>query len=114
MKKMYLFWVMVSVAVMVLFPLAAVTFMKGDSGAAASLFLFFTLNPLYSVILGIGSAFHIKKLWSLPIVSGVLFLAGAWSIFSFGDMAFVLYALFYIFMGMLAMVLFYFLKKKML
>ena len=36
-----------------------------------------------------------KHLWSLPIISAVLFLIGTWLFFDMGETAFILYAVIY-------------------
>lgn len=114
MKQKYLLWLAISAVIMILFPLAAVYLVKGDAGMAACYFLFFALNPLYFVIMGIGASYHMKQMWSLPLVTAVLFVASSWVIFTFGDVAFLLYALLYTIMSMVAMVVFRFLRKHML
>ena len=91
MKKNIIFWLAVTAAIMLALPWLAVTLVKGDAGMAVCFLLFFALNPLYSVILGVFAGKDMKHLWSLPIVSAALFLIGTWIFFDMGEMAFVLY-----------------------
>ena len=79
---------------------------------AACFVLFFALNPLYSVILGVFAGKDVKHLWSLPIVSAALFLIGTWIFFDMGEMAFVLYAVVYLVLGIVSMLISMIIRKK--
>lgn len=71
MKKNIILWLAASAAVMLALPWIAVTFVKGDAGMAVCLLLFFVINPIYSVAIGIFAGKDMKHLWSLP-VKGVI------------------------------------------
>ena len=53
-----------------------------------------------------------KHLWSLPIISAVLFLIGTWVFFDMGETAFILYAVIYLALGIAAMLLSMFIGKN--
>lgn len=53
MKKNFILWLAVSAVIMLVLPWLAVTFVKGDAGMAACLLLFFAVNPIYSVAMGL-------------------------------------------------------------
>ena len=72
MKKKYIMWLILSIVVMILLPWAAVTFVQGDARMAACFLLFFAVNPLYSVVIGILAGRNLKEMWSLPVISAVL------------------------------------------
>ena len=112
MKKNIILWLAVSAVVMLALPWIAVTFVKGDAGMAACFVLFFALNPLYSVILGVFAGKDVKHLWSLPVISAVLFLIGTWIFFDMGEMAFILYAVVYLVLGIVAMLISMIIRKK--
>ena len=112
MKKNIILWLAVSAVVMLALPWIAVTFVKGDAGMAACFVLFFALNPLYSVILGVFAGKDVKHLWSLPVISAVLFLIGTWIFFDMGEMAFVLYAVVYLALGIVTMLISMIIRKK--
>ena len=112
MKKNIILWLAVSAVVMLALPWIAVTFVKGDAGMAACFVLFFALNPLYSVILGVFAGKDVKHLWSLPVISAVLFLIGTWIFFDMGEMAFVLYAAVYLALGIVTMLISMIIRKK--
>ena len=46
-----------------------------------------------------------KHLWSLPVISAVLFLIGTWIFFDMGETAFILYAAVYLVIGIMAMLI---------
>lgn len=111
MKKM-IAWLIASAAILLALPWLAVTFIKSDAGMAVSLFLFFVLNPIYAVCAGAYSGRDVKRFWALPVITALFFLAGAWLFFDMGEMAFILYALIYLLLGMAAMLLSHFIRKK--
>ncbi|MDE6908869.1 MAG: hypothetical protein K2P44_00110 [Lachnospiraceae bacterium] len=112
MKKNIILGIVVSTVVMLMFPWLAVTFVKGDVGMAACLFLFFAVNPLYSVIIGVFTGKNIRHLWSLPIISAMLFLIGTWIFFDMGETAFILYAVVYLVLAIVAMLISMFIRKR--
>ncbi|MDE5910639.1 MAG: hypothetical protein K2H52_18235 [Lachnospiraceae bacterium] len=112
MKKNFILWLAVSVVVMLALPWIVVTFVKGDAGMAVCLLLFFAINPIYSVAIGVFSGKDMKHLWSLPIVSAALFLIGTWIFFDMGEMAFVLYAVVYLALGIVTMLISMLIRKK--
>ena len=112
MKKEIILWVAASMAVMLALPWIAVTFVKGDAGMAVCFLLFFAVNPLYSMIIGAFAGKDVKHLWSLPVISAVLFLIGTWIFFDMGETAFILYAAVYLVIGIMAMLISMFIRKK--
>ena len=98
--------------VMLALPWLAVTLIQGDGGMAACFVLFFAVDPLFSVVLGASSGRDPKKLWALPILSALLFLAGVWLLFDPGERVFVLYAAVYLALGTAAMLLAALIRKK--
>ena len=110
MKKNIILWLAVSAVVMLALPWLAVTLVKGDAGMAVCFLLFFALNPLYSVIFGVFAGKDMKHLWSLPIVSAALI--GTWIFFDMGEMAFILYAVVYLVLGIVAMLISMIIRKK--
>ena len=112
MKQNIIFWSVSSVAVMLALPWLAVTFVKGDAGMAACFLLFFAVNPVYSVIIGAYAGKDIRHLWNLPVISAALFLTGTWIFFDMGETAFILYAAVYLALGIAAMLISMFIRKK--
>ena len=112
MKKDTILWMAASAVVMLAFPWIAVTFVKGDAGMAVCFLLFFAVNPLYSVLIGAFAGKDIRHLWSLPVISAVLFLIGTWIFFDMGETAFILYAAVYLALGIAAMLISMLIRKK--
>ena len=74
--------------------------------------LFYLGNPIYALLAGVYAGKDRKDLWIVPIITAVLFLAGAWSIFDKNETVFVLYALIYLLLGIVAMFVSGFKKKS--
>lgn len=112
MKNNIIPWVIISLVIMLALPWLAVSFVKGDAGMAVCFILFFAINPIYSVILGVFAGKNIKRLWGMPVISAVLFLLGSWIFFSMGERAFILYAGVYLILGIAAMTISMIIHRK--
>lgn len=112
MRQNTIFWLVLSGAIMLLLPWIAVTFVKGDGGMTACFILFFAIDPIYSVVIGASAGKNSKRLWYLPVISAVLFLLGTWIFFDMGEIAFILYAMIYLVLGVLAMLISMVINKK--
>ena len=79
MKKNCIF-IAVSAVIMLFLPWCAVTFVSdggfSDCGMAACFLLFYAVNPMASIIIGILSGRNIRSFWFQPVVLSVLFLFG--------------------------------------
>lgn len=104
MKKL-IFWTILSAVVMLGFPGFTVAFIKSNAALAICFLLFFAIDPLYSVLLGVFAGKKPGELWSLPVISAGLFLLGTWIFFDMGETAFVLYAAVYLVVGLIAMLI---------
>jgi len=91
-------------AVMLGCPWAAVTFASGDAGMAICFVLFFGVNVLCSLYVGIYSGLAVKQRWFLPIVNALAFLLGVWTAFDWGNPDFKGYVTAYLTIGLIAMV----------
>lgn len=111
MKKYFCGWLIFSAVVMIGAPFAAVKFVAGDGAMALCFLLFYSINPAFSMITGAFSAKNVKQLWSLPIISALMFLVGAWLLFGIGESAFLLYAIVYAALGLASMMVVAFLSK---
>ena len=85
---------------MILLPFLAVTFVKGDNGMAICFVLFYAINPLFSIYIG-----YSTDKWIYPIVNSLLFLMGTWIFFDMGEIAFIYYAIVYLLLGLIAMLI---------
>ena len=93
MKKI-LYSMLSIIIIMVLLPVIAVFTVRSDMGMAVMIILLFTVNPLFSVMLGIIAGGDFKRMWYIPFLSSVVFLAGVWCIFD-TNMDFLVYAVIY-------------------
>lgn len=112
MKKKLTGWWIISAAVMFLLPWLAITFTKSDAGMAAVLLLFFAVDPIYAIIAGFSAGKNIREMWSLPVITAIMFLSGAWVFFDMGEPAFVIYAGVYLIVGIITMLVSAFISRK--
>lgn len=89
--------------VMFILPWLAVNFARGDAGMAISFVLFYAINPMFSIAIGIFSGKAFKKSWYLPLVVAATFLLSVWVLFELGEPVFILYAAVYLALGVLSM-----------
>ena len=73
---------------------------------------YFSKRRCRNVVTGIFAGKDMKHLWSLPVISAVLFLIGTWVFFEMGETAFILYAVVYLVLGIAAMLISMFIRKK--
>lgn len=92
--------ILLSVLIMILLPFLAVTFVKGDNGMAICFVLFYAINPLFSIYFG-----YKTDKWIYPAVNSLLFLMGTWIFFDMGEIAFVYYAIVYLLLGLITMLI---------
>ena len=92
--------ILLSVLIMILLPFLAVTFVKGDNGMAICFVLFYAINPLFSIYTG-----YSTDKWIYPIVNSLLFLVGTWIFFDMGEIAFIYYAIVYLLLGLITMLI---------
>lgn len=87
------------------FPWAAVTFAPGDAAMAICFVLFFGVNAMESLYVGIFSGMAVKERWYLPLVNSAAFLLGVWTVFEWGNPDFQGYAIAYLVLSVLTMLI---------
>lgn len=102
-RKVITTWIAVTVAVMFVFPFAVAGLASECSGMALCMILFFIVNPIYPAILGFRCGRDIRRMWNLPLVSSVAFLAGTWLFFDIKEVWLIIYASVYLIIGWTAM-----------
>ncbi len=102
-NKNYIYWLCATMAIMIILPFAIARLASECSGMALCMMLFFIINPIYSVILGYHCGKDIRRLWNLPLVSSVAFLAGTWIFFDIHELWFIVYAIVYLTIGWITM-----------
>ena len=111
MKKL-IFCTILSAIIMLGLPGLTVAFIKSNAAMAICFLLFFAIDPLYSVLLGVFAGKKPGELWSLPVISAGLFLLGTWMFFDMGESAFILYAVVYLVLGFVAMLVAAIMNKR--
>ena len=86
------------------FPWAAVTFAPGDAAMAICFVLFFGVNAMCSLYVGVFSGLAVKQRFYLPLVNAAAFQLGAWLVFEWGNPDFTGYSIAYLAVGLLSMV----------
>lgn len=61
------------IIIMLIIPLIAVNTVKADAGMLVAIALFFVVNPILSIFIGIASGKDIRFFWFMPIVIAILF-----------------------------------------
>lgn len=98
-----LVWLLTSLAVMFILPFMVARLASECSGMALCMILFFVINPVYSAILGYRCGKDVRRMWNLPLVSAIAFLAGTWLFFDIKEPWFIVYAMVYLAIGWVAM-----------
>lgn len=92
-------WTAIAVVLFVGLPWLIVTLIHSDAAMAACFLLFFAIDPVFAIAAGMFAGKDPRRLWFLPILIPLLFLAGTWLCFDPGETAFVTYALMYALLG---------------
>ena len=111
-KRAIIIWLAIIILVMFTLPFAVARLASECSGMALCMMLFLIVNPIYSAILGYRCGKDIKKMWNLPLVSAVAFLAGTWIFFNIHELWFVVYATVYLAIGWIAMAISKYLNRR--
>lgn len=111
-RRVIITWLCITIVVMFALPLAVARLASECSGMALCMMLFFIVNPIYSAILGYRCGKEIKKMWNLPLVSSIAFLAGTWLFFDIREVWFLIYAAAYLAIGWAAMFVSKYLRKS--
>lgn len=111
-KRAIIIWLAITILVMLALPFAVARLASECSGMALCMMLFLIVNPIYSAILGYRCGKDIKKMWNLPLVSAVAFLAGIWIFFDIHELWFVVYATVYLAIGWIAMAISKYLNRR--
>mgnify|MGYP001055247329 CR=1 FL=1 len=111
-RQAIVLWLTITVIVMFVLPFVVAKFAPEHSGMALCMILFYIVNPIYSFILGLRCGRNVRRMWNLPFVSSIAFLAGTWLIFDIKEVWFVIYASVYMIIGVTAMGISKYLNNK--
>ena len=91
-NKSIVIWLAITVIIMFALPFAVARFASACSVMALCMMLFFVVNPIYSATLGYRCGKDLRRMWNLPLVSAIAFLAGTWIFFDIHEPWFLAYA----------------------
>lgn len=91
------------VAFMLLVPVAIVRFAPAGAGMGLMFILFFAIDPIFSIALGVFSGRNIRIYWFIPLLNAIVFLLSMWLIFTIVEISFSVYAIIYLTVGVIAM-----------
>lgn len=97
---------------MLALPKLAVIFGKADSAMAIFLLIFFVINPIAAIAIGIFSGKNISFAWFQPLLLAVLFVLESWIFFDMGEKDFIFYAIVYLLLGYISMLITLFVVRK--
>jgi hypothetical protein len=81
---------------------AEIVLTPGDAGMAICFVLFFGVNSMCSLYVGIFSGLAVKQRWYLPFLNSAIFLLGTWTVFDWGSPDFYGYAIAYLAIALVA------------
>ena len=96
--------------VLLVIPLITINTVKADAGMLVTLILFFIINPLLSVFIGIIAGKDVRLFWFSPFLIGVLFWL--FSSLTYKTAFPFVYSIAYIIISAIAMVITHLLKNK--
>lgn len=92
-------YALVSALFMLLLPFLVMIFVKDGAGTVVwCMLLFFVVNPIAAVLMGILSGLNVRRCWFQPLLLAVLYLVGAWCFIS-SSTAFLKYGIIYLVIG---------------
>lgn len=105
-------WIGITFTAMFILPLVAAKCVPPDFGMAVCILLFYIVDPFCCLIIGILAGNNIRGRWELPIISAVIIQLGTWLFFDKYDPVFLRYTVAYLCIGVLAMLITNYIKRK--
>jgi len=103
--------ILLIIAIMFMLPFIGVKIVPADAGMAFCFILFYAVNPVFSIVLGILSGGNLKRMWFNPIISSIIFLLSVWALFDIRETAFIIYSLAYLIICTISMLITYTIKR---
>ena len=92
------------IIVMLLFPLCAIMFVSPDASLIAILLMFYIINPMFSIVIGIVSGLEIKRMWWSSLLLPASFIASGYLILKTGHDC-LIYSLVYFILHFISMLI---------
>lgn len=103
---------LIVIVTMLIFPLLIFTFMKSLNGLFWFLLLFFAINPIISIIIGVLSGTEIRKLWFVPLIVSIIFPPLYWIVLQDIILQLYIHSLGYLIIGVVSMLVTSFLSNR--
>lgn len=107
-----LLWMLAAALIMLGLPFLSKMFADSMSGMLVSLILFYAIDPVFSIVMGACAGQDIKGYWYMPIGNAGLFLLGIWLYMSKDLTQFYSYAIVYLALGAVSMIISLFARKR--
>ncbi|MCQ2431869.1 MAG: hypothetical protein MJ175_04615 [Clostridia bacterium] len=101
--KTYMMWLTLAAMTMLLLPWLVFSYAGGELGFFLCLLLLFVINPVYAMQTGFYAGRDPGRLWSLPLVTVMLFFFGGQLFYGLETNDFLLYGAIYLGFAMLSM-----------
>ena len=108
--KKWMLSLCMALGVLTVLPLLAVWLVPADAGMAAIFLMFFAIDPIFFVAIGVFASKEWRRDWLLLFVSAFIFWFSAWLILDRKSIVFLLYATVYVVLGLGSMALTVFFK----
>ncbi len=109
-KNKFILWSILSIIVMVVPLILGPRILSPESGMAMYVLSFLAVNPCFFAVLGVVISKDIKSMWSLPIISALIFFLGTFILLDTLDTLF--YTVIYIPVSAIAMAVAYGTRRK--
>ncbi len=86
-------------------PLCITKLVRSDAGMAVCFILFFAVDPLFSIYVGIIAGKSLNESWYMPVIPVVIFVLSSWVVFDFFETAFIIYGAVYLIIGTIVMII---------
>lgn len=112
MKNKILIYIITVLLILLIIPFIAMNIIKPNEGMGFLLLMFFIINPIVSILLGVLSGKNISKLFWIPISFAILF--PVLYVFTLEElvMDLYLYSIGYLVLGLVSMTVTYYLNKR--
>ncbi len=104
MAKKIITVISIMLAVLLIAPLAVLNFANPMDAMGLMFLLFFVVNPGAAVLVGALAGGAVKKMWWSPLLFAAMFLSCCWLVLQEVVLDLVVYAVIYLLLGMIAMV----------
>lgn len=103
MKKKLIIWIACATLILIVLP-GVMKVLPRDFSFIMSVLLFYTINPVFSLVSGIFAGCDTKSCWWVCLAVGAIFILGSWVFIAPINTDFIVYSIFYILVASVAMI----------